>query len=56
MRQGRVKNKGENPREQRRTGKQATGAKVREKAAGDKTRRPGTKQREGTSKKGPVAA
>ena len=51
-----MKNKGENPREQRRTGKQAMGAKVREKAAGDKTHRPETKPREGTSKEIPVAA
>ena len=51
-----MKNKRENPREQCRTEKQAMGAKVREKAAGDKTHRPETKPREGTSKEIPVAA
>ena len=51
-----MKNKRENPCEQRKTGKQAMGTKVREKAAGDKTRRPGTKPREGTSKEIPVVA
>ena len=51
-----MKNKRENPCEQRKTEKQAMGAKVCEKAAGDKTLRPGTKPWEGTSKEIPVAA
>ena len=66
-----MKNKRENPRKpHRQMNKQPkqsarraaaaqarqTGAKVREKAAGGKTRRPETKPREGTSEKIPVAA